>query len=150
MSQVSKYPVHEKVSERIYELLLKVITDSCDKEEAKNLMEDLLTPTEKIMLGKRLTTAMLIIKGYSYREIGKIIRISPSTVTKMSIQLKYGENGGLKRFVDKILLEEKMISFWSTIEETILNTVSHGKGGASWRYLRDEARKERAEKRSVI
>jgi len=46
MAQVSKYPLKEEVYQRIFELLLKVITDACTKKEAKELLEDLLTPTE--------------------------------------------------------------------------------------------------------
>lgn len=56
MPQVSKYPLQEEVYNRVFELLFKVITDSHSQNEAKELLDDLLTPTEKIILAKRLST----------------------------------------------------------------------------------------------
>lgn len=137
MAQVSKYPISQAVYEQIFELLLKVFSDSSSKEEASNLLNDLLTPTEKIVLSKRLAVALLLSKKYLYEDIKKILRVSQPTIALVNMTLKY-KGKGYKHFSEKILKEEKIREIWEGIEETVLKTLSTGKGSGTWRYLHHE------------
>lgn len=137
MAQVSKYPISQSVYEQIFNLLLKIFSDSCTKTEANNLLEDLLTPTERIMLAKRLAIALLLSKKYQYQDISKILRVSKGTIAMINLSLKF-TGKGYKYFIDKVLREEKLQEIWENIEKTILNTMSSGKGSHTWRYLRNE------------
>ncbi len=125
MPQVSRYPISQSIYEKIFELLTRILTESHGEEEAKQLMDDLLTPTEKIMLAKRLATSILLLKGYSYGEIMKILRVSKDTVAVASLHLKYGGEG-YKRFGEKIIREEKMKNFWDEIQSGLLFVASAG------------------------
>lgn len=149
MPQVSKYPLRKEIFERIFELLLKTITDSYGQKEAVGLIDDLLTPTEKIMLAKRLSAAVLLRKGYRYKDIQQILRVSKPTIATVNLYLKHG-SGGYKKFVDKVLREEGIGEFWEKVEDLALSTVSKGKGNGVWRYLRGELRKRRWEKRTEV
>ncbi|MFZ5366474.1 MAG: Trp family transcriptional regulator [Patescibacteria group bacterium] len=149
MPQVSKYPLRKEVYERIFELLLKTVADSHGQKEATQLIDDLLTPTEKIMLAKRLSIAVLLAKGYSYKDIQEIVRVSKPTIAIVNLYLKHGR-GGYRRFVEKVLREEKIGEFWEKVEDLVLSAGSKGKGSGVWRYLRDERRKKRWEKRTEI
>ena len=76
MPQVSKYPLRKEVFERVFELLLKTIADSHTQKEATQLIDDLLTPTEKIMLAKRLSIAVLLAKNYGANTIINLSNIN--------------------------------------------------------------------------
>lgn len=149
MPQVSKYPIRQEVYERIYELLLKTIADAHSLEEARLLLDDLLSPMERIMLAKRLAIAVLLAKGYQYKAIQGILRVSKPTVALVNLSLKY-EGKGYKKFVEQVLKEEKMSEFWAKVGDLILGTMAQGKGSGHWRYLRHELRRKRYQKQVAI
>lgn len=149
MAQVSKYPLKEEVYERIFELLLKVITDPCSKKEAKDLLEDLVTPTEKIMLAKRLGIGVLLVKGYPYETIQEILRVSKSTIADVNTSLRY-KGKGYKGFTKKALQEEKTAQFWEKVEDLVLGAFSQGTKGAGWRHLHQEIKRKRWKKQTPI
>ena len=149
MPQVSKYPLRKEVFERVFELLLKTIADSHTQKEATQLIDDLLTPTEKIMLAKRLSIAVLLAKNYSYKDIQEILRVSKPTIAFVNLYLKHGR-GGYRRFVEKVLKEEKMEGFWAKAADLTLSVGSKGKGSGDWRYLRQELKKKRWKKRTEV
>lgn len=149
MAQVSRYPVRQEVYEQIFTLLLRVVSESRPKEKATHLLDDLLTPTEKIVLAKRLGIALLLAKGYSYEEIEKILRVSKPTIATVNMTLKY-KGRGYKSFVEKILREQKFRKAWEKIEDLVLGALSHGKGSGSWRYLHKEIKKKRWKKKTSL
>jgi uncharacterized protein YerC len=58
------------------------------KVKVKAFLKDLLTPSEKIMLGRRIWIARLLLAGHSQREIGKRLKVGPHTVWKVGQWLK--------------------------------------------------------------
>ncbi|MBI4999612.1 hypothetical protein HZB97_02480 [Candidatus Gottesmanbacteria bacterium] len=142
MAQVSKYPISEQVYQQIFDLLLRVFTQSQSKDEATNLLDDLLSPTEKIVLSKRLAIALLLTKKYTYEQIGKVLRVSKPTIALVNLSLKHGTNG-YKQFTQKILGEEKIRETWERIEDMVLSTMQKGKGSGPWRYLRQELHRKK-------
>ncbi len=54
MTKVSRRYLNKELENRIIEVFLKTIVDIKTTVEAKNFIEDLLSPTERIMLVKRL------------------------------------------------------------------------------------------------
>ena len=73
----------------IWSKFLVNIEKANSKKEIAKLLDNLLSSNEKILISKRLATVALIKGGKSYREIGKILWISPGTVSaiKKSISL---------------------------------------------------------------
>jgi uncharacterized protein YerC len=142
MSQVSKYPIREEVFKRIFELLLKAVGEVKDRKETEMLIDDLLTPTEKIMLAKRLAIAVLLAKGYTYKAIREILRVSPPTIALVQIAFKY-KGAGYRHFTQKVLQEEESRLFWEKVEDLVLTAASSVKGGSAWRYLRQEINQKR-------
>ncbi len=69
-------------------------------EMTVKILNSLLSEDEKGMVAKRLAAINLIRSGKSYREIGKILWMSPSTV---SAKKEYGQNDRLskRRFLRK-------------------------------------------------
>lgn len=146
MAQVSKYPISKAVYERIVEIFFKVLVDIETKSEASQFIKDFLTPTEQIMLAKRLAIAFLLEKDYDYRTISKILRVSLPTVARVNLIRKYGGQG-YQRMIKKLLREEKVKDFLLKVGEALSGDLGKGgKGSGAWRYLHQELKKKRKKK----
>lgn len=53
------------------------------REATKLFLRDLLTPSERIMLGRRIIIARMLIAGTSYQEIAKRMRVGMATVGRV-------------------------------------------------------------------
>lgn len=144
MTQVSKYPVSVEVEKRMYAILVDTISKLITSDEINEFLAEFLSPVEKVMLAKRMTIAVLLSKGYNYKEINKILRVTPSTIASVSIALKYSKRG-YKKAVDKILSSEELDAFWQKVDDVIHNLVPSAPG--NWSYMRSRHEIERTKKR---
>jgi len=58
------------------------------RDAVKLFLRDLLTPSERIMLGRRIIIARMLIAGESYDEIGKRLRVGQGTIGRVHRWLK--------------------------------------------------------------
>jgi len=145
MPQVSKYPVSKDVYERVFDVFLKTISDLNTKKQVQDFFKEFLSPTEQIMLAKRLATAFLIEKDYNYREISKILRVSTTTISRVALSYKYSNN--FKRIVKRILKDEKIEEFWLGVGEKVTSLLAAPRSKAgTWVYLRQELKKRKSSK----
>lgn len=146
MTQVSKHPLSKAIYERIFEIFIKSIVSIKDKKEAEDFLNDFLTPTERIMLAKRLAIAVLLTKDYDYNQIHKLLHVSTATIGGVNILLKYtGE--GYKKVIDKLLKEETIKNLLLSVVEDFAAVGSiGGKGSGAWRDVRRRIQKKRREK----
>lgn len=93
MTQISKYPISKAIEKRIFEIFFGTIVNLKNSNDVASFLEDFLTPTEKMMLAKRLAVAVMLAKGYDYREIKKTLRVSFQMVANVSLWLKYKGKG---------------------------------------------------------
>lgn len=138
MAQISKYPLSKKVADRIFEVFLKSLIEIHNKEDAEQFLTDFLTPTEKIVLAKRLAIAVLLEKGYDYNAIKQLIRVSAPTIASVNTQRKYGSNG-YNKLITKLLQEEKLTEFFDETLNKLLSiptTLERGQG--TWSYLKQK------------
>lgn len=147
MTQISRYPVHKKVEERMFEVLRETISDLRNGQDIEDFLHDFLSPVEKIMLAKRLSIAVLLNKGYRYATISAILRVTPPTISQVSLLLKYSGKG-YKKAVDKISRNEKMNEFWQGIED-VLAKIPSAKG-SDWVYERREYEKRKRAKKKAF
>ncbi len=141
MTQVSKYPISKEVYERCWEIFVKILIGIRNSSDASLLIKDLLTPTEKIMMVKRLAIALLLIQGYEYREIIKLLRVSFGTIAFVKLSLENG-SGGYKKAIDKILKDEKLKEILNKTAQALIAPATKGKGSGTWRYLKQELEKK--------
>ncbi len=146
MSQVSKYPIRKDVYEEIFETLLETIAGLTTKKEVSAFFNEFLTPTERIMFAKRLATGLLIAKGYDYREICDLLKVSTATISSYSTFYKYGT--GYKEVINKVLRDEKIERFLLGLAEKIatLGAAGRSKSG-SWIYLRNQIKSKKLKKK---
>lgn len=145
MPQVSKYPMPKDVYERVTDLFLKTVSNLKTKSQVNDFFEQLLTPTEQVMLAKRLSIAFLLAKKYDYRSISKLLRVSTTTIANIAGYYKY--NDEFRKYIDKVIKEEQFEEFLISLSERLTSALSAGKSkSGSWVYLRDEIRKKKRSK----
>ncbi|MBI4999422.1 hypothetical protein HZB97_01475 [Candidatus Gottesmanbacteria bacterium] len=144
MPQVSKYPVSTDVYNRIFEILFNAIAEVKSPYDVREFFEDFLSPTERIMLAKRLAIAVLLAKNYDYRAISKILRVSPATIAAVNVFFRYAGQG-YKKVVKRILNEEKQEEFWNKLDDLLSETIPPR--GRNWTYWRQEREKMKRERR---
>ena len=92
MPKVSRIPLSQELRDEILHNLCLSLADLRTEKDMEKLLMNLLTPTEKIMLSKRLATAVLLERGHKYDEICSILKLSPGTVNAVNRELKkFGE-----------------------------------------------------------
>jgi len=111
MPQLSKKPLLKEVKEKILNTLFDSIISIGRKNVVKDFIDDLLTPTEKVMLAKRLAAAYFLKKGCGYKFISEILKLSPTTINTIQRELLKNGNGYKAVFL--------LISKTSKLEELI-------------------------------
>ena len=83
-----------------------------------NLLDDQLSPTERLMIAKRLSIALLLMKKYDQRLISKWLKVSLATVSKVSLALQSGR-GGYQSVIGSILRKQELKAFLDKIDDAI-------------------------------
>lgn len=112
MPQVSKNLLGKEIRDRLPRLLTESLRSCGSENRMEKLLLDLLTPTEEIMLGKRIAIAVLLLKEYDYRSISNLIKVSTTTVNRVANLLKTGE-GGLEEVARKQIEKQEWKKFLS-------------------------------------
>lgn len=102
MTQVSRFKLRTDIQDRINELLAEVLLGIKNKPDLKLFLDDFLSPIEKTVLSKRLAIAILLAKGNDYSNISRVLKVTPTTISKMSLRMKYG-NGSMIKVTEKVL-----------------------------------------------
>jgi uncharacterized protein YerC len=141
MPQVSRRLINKSVKDRILALFVSSIVLCKTESSAVSLIEDLLTPTEKIMLSKRFSIAFMLLEGYDYNTIEDILKVSRSTIGTVSQWLNKKGNG-IRNVATKIKRHESMNKIWTEIQFGIAELFANSKG-VNWRDAHSALRKLR-------
>jgi uncharacterized protein YerC len=106
MTQVSRFPLSKALEDEMHGLFRRVISELNNEKDVADFLDDILSPTEKIMLGKRLAIALLIQKGYDHRTIQSILHVSLTTVSSVHFWLK-NRGTGYRKVIERIVASEK-------------------------------------------
>ena len=105
MPQVSKVRLRKEIEERMFKVFFQSMADAKTPKEAEILLNDLLTPTEKVMLAKRLAIALLFLRGYDYSDIRQILKVSYGTISQVANRLKM-EGSGYRKIITRMAKQE--------------------------------------------
>lgn len=101
MTQISKYSIKQDLYNEILNIFVRVISGLRSEGSVKLFLNEFLSPTEKIMLAKRMAVGIFVAKGYGYKEIGDALKMSTSTIAEYALAYKYKD--GYKEIINKIL-----------------------------------------------
>ena len=83
MVHVSKQELHQDVQKQLFDDLEELFVANVKKYEFGNVLFELLSPTERLMLAKRLGIINALTQGYASHTISKLFKVSPSTVFRV-------------------------------------------------------------------
>ncbi|MCL5438590.1 MAG: trp operon repressor [Patescibacteria group bacterium] len=110
MPHVSRNKLSKKAEAKLIDSFNQVLTHITRGDEMVSFLDSLLTPTEKIMLAKRLAIIVLIEEGLPDSQISSILNVTRMTASKM--QLFYEARGsGFKIGLKKLEELNRMESF---------------------------------------
>jgi len=130
MPQVSKRFIKKEKLNKMFTLFFDLVANVDDKNKAEQIIDELLTPTEKIMIAKRIACFYLISKKVPPPLISDAIKLSSSTIGHY--YYLYEHSNSIKKFVQEKLATEKI----TNILKNVLVEVWYGipKKGADWSY----------------
>lgn len=143
MSQVSKRYLHKKVEERILDLFWTSFSMLSTKQKVIVFLDSLLSPTEKIMLSKRLAIALMLLKGYSHPTINERLKVSDSTIWNIKLNLDY-KGKGYQKIIEQIMGKEKWEKFWQDLDN-FFQEILPPRYGTDWKEARRKQWKKRRE-----
>lgn len=147
MSQVSKNKLSNKVYEKIFSLFPKFLYRMTSRGKQSELIDSFFTRTEKIVLAKRIAIAFMLVKGYEYRQISSRIKVSTSTILKVSEALKNNPTS-VRKELELIASEDAFVEFLDSIGYLLAKALPP-KGG-NWSSWRGRIEKERSDTKSSI
>lgn len=118
MTQVSRFPLPKHLEKQMHRAIRKAFADLRTEDEVEAFLDDLLSPTEKIMLAKRLAIAILLDQGYDQRTIHEVMKTSVTTVNTVNYWLKNNGNG-----YRNILAKFKAQKEWHEVKEGIADVL---------------------------
>jgi len=134
MPRLSRYKLS---SQHIDELGGRIVDAALlvrDREGLTLFFNDLLTFTEKAMLGKRMLIALFLENGYSYAEISKWLKVGYTTINSISDRL-HNDGRGFRLVIKKLEREKKVKEIIHNIERIFKNLPSQV-GSGRWSFLR--------------
>lgn len=141
MPHISKKKLDDVLVNDLSFQVVYVLERASKRGELKQVLKELLTPTEKIMLAKRLAVISLLSQYVPIFDISEKLSMSPSTIDIMSI--KY-ESGMYNHVVKGGLKKTDIADLIRTIE-TIGGRIPSRVG--RWKYLNESIKKDLIENR---
>lgn len=84
MTKISRIKVDPRHMGFFLHNFWNLITLLEDKDQVKNFLKELLTPTEMKMLAKRIQIAKMLLEGYDYRSIRNYVKVTDTTIAKIN------------------------------------------------------------------
>ena len=130
MPKVSKNLLPAETRKEIMDALIRTLTKIDNDRLLARFLDDLLTTTEKLMLGKRLMVAVLLQKGYSYGAVCRVLKMSKTTVHIIQRDL-FRSGEGYKKIFDLFFRESKGQRVLDAIERFLDSITLPVKGSPS-------------------
>lgn len=128
MARISRFALREEVLDKLFMLFFQVVGRKDNQNDFQKIIQDLLSPVERIMIAKRITIIYLIMKKIDYVTICDVLKVSPSTVAKFSLLME--KSDGIVPTLKGMVRNEKISIF---LEELFLELRRPGTYGVNWR-----------------
>lgn len=116
MTKVSRIPLKKETWDKVFGLFIDTLTNITDGDKLRSFVNDFFSPSERIMLSKRLAAAVLLAKGHSYESVRNKLKLSPPTIAKISSKVKY-EGKGLNLVLGEVFKKQAKFVFTEEIKD---------------------------------
>lgn len=114
MARVSRIKIDRELESEIFNQFWSSLARINDSGKTSDFFSDLLSETEKLMLAKRFTAAILIVRGRPATDIRNSIHLSYSAIGSVAAWVKNGKPA-TKNILTKIASEKN----WEAVLDTI-------------------------------
>lgn len=122
MPHISRYKLTENQIEDLSRRMVHAASLAKNHTDLNLFFDDLLTRTEKVMLGKRFLIAFMLERDYSYFDIRRFLKVSDPTIATMSERLKR-RGHGFRVVLKKLEQQEKLDSILKLFEDKISSLI---------------------------
>ena len=95
MAKRRVYEVDQEERHSALNDFFKIVAEIKTPREASNFFKDLLTPSESLMLTRRITIAKMLLEGWNFEYISKKLKAGTNTVNSVNRWLYTGFGGYL-------------------------------------------------------
>jgi len=141
MTHISKIPMKKEVADKILKNFLNTLFPL--SRRGKKHILDLLTPTERIMLAKRLAIIALLARNHSYYQIMRTLKVSTSTIKRIDQSIQNGTFATLGSTLGGRASHTGQLSFSETLELLLAAGMPSIAGPRYQRRLNELRRKRR-------
>lgn len=136
MPHVSRHKVDKEVFRSIHDRLIEVLAGFTERRDLSDLLDDLLTKTERTMIAKRLAIAVMLHKGYPFGVISRTLKVSEGTISIMRERIDRGGKGFEKALI-RLEKEKKLAVLLANLDKVIRFFATPPIAGKeNWRFFR--------------
>lgn len=143
MTRISKRKLSDEALLKIYNLFFEIVHRSRNREHFLEILGDILSPTEKIMIAKRVAILFLLLKEIEQRTIARVLKVSTATTSKFA-NLFFNKDSKTMQILRQLISQEKTMDFLEDIFMSIFNQpgIKIGHWKMYWDYERKKERKK--------
>ena len=143
MTQVSRHFMNPEVEKRVYEVFIESVKNTKTPGEVMDFLNDLLSPSEKIMMAKRVAIAFLLLQDkYTYDQISRTIKVSRGTIAKIHATFAL-QGKGYKKILGDILKRKDAKSAISELLDIMTPLPPKGTTIGYWKKVKQEQKQKR-------
>lgn len=124
MARISRIRLKDEILEKVFVLFFEVVGKKSNIQDFKNTIFEILSPTERIMIAKRVAIVYLLLKGIDQRSISKVLKVSNATVSKFAILME--KSTGVVPSFAKILTNDKILDFLDQMFDALFPPGTYG------------------------
>lgn len=124
MAKVKSHEINSKERYKIIGNFFDIIANLKSKKEVVDFFVGLLTPSENLMVARRIQIAQLLIEGEGYETIKNKLKVSFQTITKTERWL-HSEDEDYNNWLAKCLKIKPLKNNKEIEKENLLNRYSH-------------------------
>ncbi|PIP28388.1 MAG: hypothetical protein COX29_01390 [Candidatus Moranbacteria bacterium CG23_combo_of_CG06-09_8_20_14_all_35_22] len=124
MAKVKSHEINSKERYKIIGNFFDIIANLKSKKEVVDFFVGLLTPSENLMVARRIQIAQLLIEGESYETIKNKLKVSFQTITKTERWL-HSEDENYNSWLAKCLKIKPSKNNREIEKENLLDRYSH-------------------------
>ena len=118
MPQTSRYPLDKNTEKEMFDKFWKSVSSLHDVDTVASFFSDFLSDTEELMLAKRFTIAVLLLRGRRPKDIKNSLHVSNSATGAVAAWLKNAKPKTIAT-LERVIKESNWGEFIDRIESLI-------------------------------
>src|SRR3989338_9943280 len=140
MTRISRRRLRERVYDKLFTLLFEVLAKRETKADFDQILMDLFSPVERIMIAKRVVIIFLLMKNIEALTICDVLKVSTSTVSKFRLVMEKSE--GIVHALKRLVENEKIVLFLQGLYNDLFPPGTYGVKKNAWQSKFDFERKK--------